>query len=259
MDTVEATAGTRSPEREVADRLSIGAEPNRAWEAMDEVPFWFHTFCLNHEHGIYTDGVAVDHRYRLPSIPESFEDMSVLDVGTFDGFYAFLAEARGAPRVLATDNEQYKEWVKARWDVKLNGGEGFKTIKGLLRSDVQYRRLDAFAHDHLAERFDFIFCFGIIHRVTDPLRLLHILGGLLDVDGEILLETYGIEDDDGAENHYLKVREPSDVYNNDEFVYWGFSSGSLNALAQHAGFSGFNLDGAHLIDGHPRVIGTMKR
>jgi predicted RNA methylase len=30
--------------------------------------------------------------------------MSVLDVGCFDGFYAFLAERRGAERVVAVDN-----------------------------------------------------------------------------------------------------------------------------------------------------------
>jgi hypothetical protein len=29
-------------------------------------------------------------------LPEDFAGMSGLDIGTFDGFYAFLAEARGA-------------------------------------------------------------------------------------------------------------------------------------------------------------------
>ena len=51
--------------------------------------------------------------------------MSVLDVGTFDGFYAFLAESRGATRVVAIDNEQYRDWVRARWGAELVGGEGF--------------------------------------------------------------------------------------------------------------------------------------
>ena len=62
--------------------------------------------------------------------------MSVLDVGTFDGFYAFLAEARGARRVVAVDNEQYRAWVRARWGVELEGGEGFTAIRELLRSTV---------------------------------------------------------------------------------------------------------------------------
>jgi tRNA (mo5U34)-methyltransferase len=39
----------------------------------------------------------------------------VLDVGTFDGLDAYLAEHWGATRVVAVDNEQYIAWVKARW------------------------------------------------------------------------------------------------------------------------------------------------
>jgi ACT domain len=48
--------------------------------------------------------------------------MRVLDIGTFDGFYAFLAEHRGADRVVAVDNEQYRLWVASRWGVELVGG-----------------------------------------------------------------------------------------------------------------------------------------
>jgi hypothetical protein len=39
--------------------------------------------------------MAVDHRYRLPFLPASFATLRVLDVGSFDGFYAVVAEARG--------------------------------------------------------------------------------------------------------------------------------------------------------------------
>ncbi len=60
--------------------------------------------------------------------------MSVLDVGCFDGFYAFLAERRGAERVVAVDNEQYRLWVASRWGVELEGGEGFRAIHRLVGS-----------------------------------------------------------------------------------------------------------------------------
>ena len=119
--------------------------------------------------------MARDHRYRIPVLPDDFSGMSVLDVGTFDGFYAFLAEARGAERVVAVDNEQYRDWVLARWGVELEGGEGFRTIAELLGSQVEYRRLDAFELDLLDEQFDLVFCFGILHRVEGPLGLLGVL------------------------------------------------------------------------------------
>ena len=55
-------------------------------------------------------------------LPEDFAGMSVLDVGFFDGFYAFVAERRGAEKVVAIDNEQYRLWVASRWGVDLQGG-----------------------------------------------------------------------------------------------------------------------------------------
>ena len=117
----------------MADLLPIGADEETARAALERVPLWFHTFSLDGG-ALYTPGVARDHRYRIPVLPDDLSGMSVLDVGTFDGFYAFLAEARGAERVVAVDNEQYRDWVLARWGVELEGGEGFRTIAELLGS-----------------------------------------------------------------------------------------------------------------------------
>ena len=50
--------------------------------------------------------------------------MSVLDVATLDGFYAFVAEARGARRVVAVDNEQYVAWVKSRSGIESREARG---------------------------------------------------------------------------------------------------------------------------------------
>ena len=179
-------------ERAVADQLPIGAEPEEAERVLRDVPVWFHTFALNAEHGLYTPGVARDHRYRVPFLPASFDGLRVLDVGTFDGFYAFLAEHRGAERVVGVDNEQYVAWVKARWGIELEGGEGFRAIAGLLDSQVEYVRGDALALADSDERFDMVLCFGILHRVENPLGLLRVLGSLLAPGGRMLVETYGI-------------------------------------------------------------------
>ena len=141
-------------ERAVADLLPIETDPAAARRALQRVPLWFHTFALNREHGLYTPGVARDHRSRAPFVPLSFAGERVLDVGTFDGFYAFLAEHRGAAEVVAVDNEQYVDWVRARWGIELQGGEGFATIAELLGSRVQHRRGDALALDGPEERFD---------------------------------------------------------------------------------------------------------
>ena len=182
--------------------------------------------------------------------------MRVLDVGCFDGFYAFLAERRGAERVVAVDNEEYRLWVASRWGVELEGGEGFRAVHGLLGSGVEYRRMDAFALAGLEERFDLVYCFGILHRVENPLGLLRVLRGRTVSGGTVLVETYGV----GAEDRNgpaVRVFEPGEVYARDGFVYWGFATAGLERLARIAGFSRaeslINVE----VDGHPRILGQL--
>jgi SAM-dependent methyltransferase len=242
-------------ERAVADLLPIGADEEAARGVLERVPLWFHTFSLDRG-SLYTPGVARDHRYRIPVVPDDLSGERVLDVGTFDGFYAFLAERRGASRVVAVDNEQYREWVRARWGVALEGGEGFCAIAELLASRVEYRRLDAFELDRLGEQFDLIFCFGILHRVEHPLTLLKVLRRRLAQGGVVLLETYGgdrARDADGA----MRAYHGGEVYPHDDFVYWGFTGESIERLATQAGFAGARIVDTPVIDGHPRVVGTL--
>jgi tRNA (mo5U34)-methyltransferase len=189
-------------------------------------------------------------------LPEDFAGMSVLDVGCFDGFYAFLAERRGAEKVVAVDNEQYRLWVASRWGVELEGGEGFRVIHGLLGSGVEYRRMDAFALDGLDERFDFVYCFGILHRVENPLGLLRVLRGRTVSGGSVLVETYGVGPED-RNGPAIRVSEPGEIYPCDEFVYWGFGDTGLERLARIAGFSRVESLVDVEVDGHPRIIGRL--
>jgi len=243
-------------ERQVADLLPIEVAPALARATVEAVPFWFHTFALNPAEGIYTPGAARDHRYRVSMLPEDVAGMSVLDVGSFDGFYAFLAERRGAERVFAVDNEQYRFWVASRWGIELQGGEGFRAVHRLLGSAVEYRPMDAFALDGLEERFDLVYCFGILHRVENPLGLLRVLRGRTVSGGTVLLETYGVgpEDRDGPA---VRVCEPGEVYARDEFVYWRFAGAGLRRLARTAGFSRVESLVDVEVDGHPRIMGRL--
>jgi tRNA (mo5U34)-methyltransferase len=246
-------------ERAFADLLPIEADPDAARAVLAAVPLWFHTFALNREHGLYAPGVARDHRYRAPVLEDDYGGLAVLDVGTFDGFYAYLAEHRGAVRVLAVDNEQYVHWVRARWGIDLHGGEGLRAIGRLLDTRVEYQRLDAFELATLTERFDRILCFGILHRVENPLGLLRALAGLLAPGGRLLVETYGVAADGRPADGRIEVHPPSEVYRGDDYVYWGFGSGGLIALAAHAGFSRVTIDATPTIDRHPRILGTFER
>lgn len=246
------TPDVTAAERSVADLLAIEVDEQAAADVLAAVPLWFHTFALGDS---YTPGVARDHRYRVPFLPEELDGARVLDVGAFDGFYSFLAESRGAARVVAVDNEQYRDWVRARWGAELEGGEGFRAIAGLLDSAVDYLRLDAFDLADLDEQFDLVLCFGILHRVENPMGLLRILGERLAPSGELLLETYGVGS--AAASAGIEVRGPGDVYARDDFVYWGFTRQGLMDLALNAGFDAATVLADPVIDGHPRIVARL--
>jgi tRNA (mo5U34)-methyltransferase len=246
---------TSSSERAVADAFAIGADVDVAERVRASVPLWFHTFALAPD--LYTPGVARDHRYRLGVLGEDrFGGKSVLDIGAFDGFYSFLAERRGASRVVAVDNEQYVDWVRARFGVELGGGVGFRAISKLIDSRVDYRRMDALHVGQLGERFDVALCFGILHRVTDPIGLLQALADVLTPGGEIVLETYGSRLP--PESAVLDVRETGDVYARDDFVYWGFPLEGLRRLGRIVGLDDVQIVDQLEIDGHPRILAVMR-
>jgi len=254
-ERLEPIPETTDAERVVADVVAIGAPAAVAKRVRDSVPLWFHTFAL--APGVYTPGIARDHGYRLAVLgADRFAGRSVLDVGAFDGFYSFLAEVRGARRVVAVDNEQYVDWVRARFGVTLTGGAGFRAIAGLVGSRVEYRRMDALDVRELGERFDVALCFGILHRVTDPIALLRALADVLAPGGEIVLETYGSRL--AADSPPFEVHEPGDVYARDDFVHWGFSPEGLRRLARIVGFDDLAVVDQLAIDGHPRILAVLR-
>jgi tRNA (mo5U34)-methyltransferase len=242
-------------ERVVADMLPIGASPAHAERVRDSVPLWFHTFAL--APGIYTPGISRDHGYRLAVLgADRFAGRSVLDVGAFDGFYSFLAEARGARRVVAVDNEQYVAWVRTRFGVTLPGGAGFRAIAQLLDSRVHYHRMDALQLRELGERFEVVLCLGLLHRVSDPIALLQTLADVLTPGGEVVLETYGSHLP-GA-TPAVEVHEPGDVYPRDRYLYWGFPAESLRRLGRIVGLGEVMIIDQPDIDGHPRILATLR-
>jgi tRNA (mo5U34)-methyltransferase len=246
---------TSAAERRVADVLPIGAPVADAERVRDSVALWFHTFAL--APGTYTPGIARDHGYRLAVLnADRFAGRSVLDVGAFDGFYSFLAEARGARRVLALDNEQYVDWVRARFGVTLPGGAGFRAIAAIVASRVEYHRMDALDVSELGERFDVALCFGILHRVTDPIALLGALAKALAPGGEIVLETYGCHLPTDAPA--IEVHAPGEAYAHDDFVYWGFSPQALRQLGRIVGLDEIEVVNHVEINGHPRILAVLR-
>src|SRR5947208_11898412 len=72
--------------------------------------FWYHT--IDVEPGVTTPG-WFDLRHILDRLPwPDVQGKRCLDIGTFDGFFAFELERRGAAQVVAADIEErrLREW-----------------------------------------------------------------------------------------------------------------------------------------------------
>ncbi len=143
---------------------------------------WYHTIDL--PHGVSTPGY-VDHRKQLPyyHLPEDMTGMRVLDVATFDGFWALEFERRGAEVVgidLASvrDADIPRNWLdefdkSGRDHAK---GEGFRIATEILGSKV--RKEICSVYDVSPERlgmFDMTFCSDLLIHLRDPLRAIEAI------------------------------------------------------------------------------------
>ncbi len=86
-----------------------------------------------------------------------FEGKSVLDIGAWDGYFSFTAEKRGAKRVLALDNPDF------RW----GGLDGFNFLHEHFKSSVEWKK--GTVYDLPEEMFDVILCYGVLYHLSDPL------------------------------------------------------------------------------------------
>ena len=142
---------------------------------------WYHTQEL--EPGVVTPGMFdlrpyVD-RY---GIPADLTGQRALDVGTFEGFWAFELERRGADVVaLDVDSIQDLDWPAGlRPDIDGRRGEGFELARAALGSDVRRVGLSVYdaTADALGGRFDLVFCGSVLIHLRDPMLALERLAAL---------------------------------------------------------------------------------
>lgn len=111
-----------------------------------------------------------------------FTGKSVLEVGTWDGYWSFYAERRGARSVLATDD------ATQNW----SDGKGLLLARELLKSRVEVRQdLSIYDVASLQRTFDIILCLGVFYHLRDPfyglVQLRHCChqSSLLVCEGEL--------------------------------------------------------------------------
>ena len=144
---------------------------------------WYHTIEL--APGVVTPGWfdlrPFVWRYGLPG---RLDGLRVLDVGTWDGFWAFELERRGA-QVVALDvdrEEEYDVPPRRRPEVypETDRGAGFRIAHEALGSRVERVHCNLYeaTPERLGGTFDLVFCGAVLLHVRDQLLALERLAGL---------------------------------------------------------------------------------
>jgi tRNA (mo5U34)-methyltransferase len=148
---------------------------------------WYHTLEL--APGVVTPG-WFDLRY-LPGrigFPTDLHGQRCLDVGTFDGFWAFAMERRDAAEVVALDVPDPAEWdwpvgappeAIAQLRSRHEGGTGFPLAREALGSKVQRVERTIYALDPEVDgTFDFVYVGSLLLHLRDPVGALERVRGV---------------------------------------------------------------------------------
>jgi tRNA (mo5U34)-methyltransferase len=165
---------------------TAGAVPEQLRERVREQS-WYHAMDLGPN--LTTEG-WFDLRPYVPEygLPDRMDGMRALEVGTWDGFWAFEMERRGAQVVaLDLDDEAALDWPPRRRPASFNPrprGEGFRLASAILGSSVE--RHDLSVYDATPEElgtFDLVFCGSVVIHLRDQLLALERIAALTKPGG----------------------------------------------------------------------------
>jgi len=168
--------------------------------------------------------------------------MRCLDVGTYDGFFAFELERRGAAEVVATDISDHSQWD---WPAAMRDrgaeflaavagekGRGFEIAREALGSSVVKREISVYdlSPDEVGE-FDVVVCGSLMLHLKSPVRALEAIrsvcrGSFMSAEQIDPLLTL------------LSPRRPATWFRAGHETQWQIPNvAGLRALVESAGFS----------------------
>jgi tRNA (mo5U34)-methyltransferase len=217
---------------------------------------WYHSIDLGH--GIVTPGTPVNHAMIRHGLPE-LSGRSVLDIGAWDGFYSFVAEQRGARRVVALDHyawlvdlaERNRYWAECDALGKLPdpgrdladfahpetmpGRRGFDLAHRVLQSRVEPVLGDFMEVDpEVLGHFDVVLFLGVLYHLRDPLVALEHVRALTKEVAVIETEAIGVL---GMPEASLLSFTPGAELRGDHTNWFVPTRAALHGLCRAAGFA----------------------
>ena len=148
---------------------------------------WYHTLEL--APGQVTEGMFDLRPYvEQYGLPASLEGKRCLDVGTWDGFWAFEMERRGGEVVgIDVDDERVLDYPPRRRPESYSDeprGANFARAAQALGSSAERRAISVYeASQEELGSFDFAFCGSVLMHLRDPLLALERIAGLVRPGG----------------------------------------------------------------------------
>ncbi|MCI0633686.1 MAG: class I SAM-dependent methyltransferase [Actinobacteria bacterium] len=196
---------------------------------------WYHTLDLGD--GVVTEGMF-DHRPQLHRylIPEDLTGMRCLDVGTYDGFWAFEMERRGAAEVVALDIEDPEalDWPHSLRDkivktLDIEKGERFALAKEALGSRVERVLCSVYDLDDQFGEFDFVFNGDMLIHLKDPITAVERIRGVCRGSATICNPVVRVR--------FGRRRALAELDGIDEFQWWLLTEESMVRMLLAAGFA----------------------
>ena len=161
-------------------------------------------------------------KYNLLRKHFNLKDKRVADIGCNNGYYLFRMQEDSPKSIVGFDPSPL---YKTQFDF----------INHFVKSDIVYELLGVEHLEFYEEKFDTIFCLGVLYHRSDPVGMLKSLYKGLDNVGEVILDTFYIEGDNEMclcpESSYSKIPN----------IYFVPTIKALKNWCLRAGFDSFEV------------------
>jgi tRNA (mo5U34)-methyltransferase len=229
-------------------------------ERVAAVPFWWHAIDVGG--GVTTPGLKSPEQLAEETEALALPDLtgrSVLDVGAWDGFFSFLAEERGAARVVACDrfawalDREAKDRYRADCTRRGVPMDGFDRVPELWRFDdlpgkrgfdlahaARGSRVEPLVADYMTMNldavgtFDVVLYLGVLYHMEDPLAAMRRVRAL--TAGVTIIETEAIEAGGFEDTAIARFFPPGAKLLDDPTNFWAPNVPCLVGLCETAGY-----------------------
>lgn len=203
-DAINIRANLSSKERDEAFRLAMDL---RSWR---KGPFGIDDIFIDSEWKSFV-------KYNLLEPHLNLEGKTVGDIGCNNGYYMFRMLKQKPKRLIG-------------FDPGVISYLQFEFIDRFIDSGIRYELLGVEHLPEYGEKFDTLFCLGVLYHRSDPIKTLKELKGALNSGGELFLDTMYIE---GGEDLVLS---PKNAYSKIPNIYFVPTVSALMNWCERANF-----------------------